>query len=123
MEHLPIFQSGPGDPNSANYINFIGFTVTLHADFGTLITRRWNSIKLSQDHRPRSRSRKGPSSMKATPVHFRFHRMRLSKGIRSPAMVIAMFWCLRKMDAGFTNFTTPTLKAGNGALTPPTFGT
>ena len=100
--------TAPVDPNSANYINFIGSTVTLHPDFGSgtfhnqtigipyqVVAGNQANVQVKLNAFA-DESDPGPEPIRPTPS---------LRAILSPATATATYWCLKRTDAGYTNST------------------
>ena len=93
----------PVDPNSANIINFIGSTVTLHPDFGSGQIRN-QTIGIPYQVVAGTQAK---VNVRAILGRSQLLRTRSSRVIRSRAMGTDTCSCLKKTAAGFTSFTMP----------------
>lgn len=102
--------TAPVDPNSTNYINFIGSTVTLHPDFGSgtfhnqTIGIPYQVVAGTQAKVPVTL---GAFADESDPGQSRFLRTRSSKGIQNLEMEIVTCWFSKRMAAGYMSSTTP----------------
>lgn len=102
--------SSPVDPNSANYINYIGSTVTLHPDFGAGTFHNQTigiPYQVVAGTQAKVTVTLGTFADESDPGPEPIPPTRSSKAIPNLATVIATCWCSKKMAAGCMNSTMP----------------
>jgi hypothetical protein len=118
--------AAPVDPNSANIINFIGSTVTLHPDFGAGTFQNQTlgiPYQVEAGTQPKVGVKLGAFASESDPGPEPIPSNALIEGYPKQSTATATCWCSKKTAAGFMSSVMPRSRAEIGAPIPSPSGT